>query len=91
MQEKRSKLFAKRPTKPAKPRDAILVQPARLPPGSAAREAGPAVGFRSAVEKKGPQTFGLFSRSKTTNEMNYLAQKFARTVRREPGRTRLVG
>ena len=39
-----------------------------------------AQGFRSAVEKHGPQTFGLFSCSKTTNEMNYLAQKFARTV-----------
>jgi formate dehydrogenase (hydrogenase) len=39
-----------------------------------------AAGFRSAVEKKGPQTFGLFSCSKTTNEMNYLAQKFARAV-----------
>jgi formate dehydrogenase major subunit len=37
-----------------------------------------ASGFRSAVAKKGPQTFGLFSCSKTTNEMNYLAQKFAR-------------
>jgi len=37
-------------------------------------------GFRSAVEAKGPQTFGLFSCSKTTNEMNYLAQKFARVV-----------
>lgn len=39
-----------------------------------------ATGFRSAVAKHGPQTFGLFSCSKTTNEMNYLAQKFARTV-----------
>jgi formate dehydrogenase major subunit len=39
-----------------------------------------AMGFRSAVEKHGPTTFGLFSCSKTTNEMNYLAQKFARTV-----------
>jgi len=37
-------------------------------------------GFRAAVEKKGPQSFGLFSCSKTTNEMNYLAQKFARVV-----------
>lgn len=37
-------------------------------------------GFRSAVAKKGPETFGLFSCSKTTNEMNFLAQKFARTV-----------
>jgi formate dehydrogenase major subunit len=39
-----------------------------------------AEGFRAAVAKKGPQTFGLFSCSKTTNEMNFLAQKFARTV-----------
>ena len=39
-----------------------------------------AEGFRSAVEKQGPQTFGLFSCSKTTNEMNFLAQKFARVV-----------
>ena len=39
-----------------------------------------AAGFRSAVEKHGPQTFGMFSCSKTTNELNYLAQKFARAV-----------
>ncbi len=39
-----------------------------------------AMGFRSAVEKHGPETFGLFSCSKTTNELNYLAQKFARAV-----------
>lgn len=37
-------------------------------------------GFSSAVEKHGPRTFGLFSCSKATNEVNYLAQKFARTV-----------
>ena len=37
-------------------------------------------GFRAAVEKKGPESFGLFSCSKTTNEMNYLAQKFARVA-----------
>jgi len=37
-------------------------------------------GFRAAVERHGPTTFGLFSCSKTTNEMNYLAQKLARTV-----------
>jgi predicted molibdopterin-dependent oxidoreductase YjgC len=37
-------------------------------------------GFRAAAESKGPQSFGLFSCSKTTNEMNYLAQKFARVV-----------
>jgi predicted molibdopterin-dependent oxidoreductase YjgC len=39
-----------------------------------------AAGFRSAVEKKGPQTFGLFSCSKTTNEMNFLAQKLSRVA-----------
>ena len=39
-----------------------------------------ASGFRSAVERHGPESFGLFSCSKTTNEMNYLAQKFARTA-----------
>jgi predicted molibdopterin-dependent oxidoreductase YjgC len=37
-------------------------------------------GFGAAVEKKGPRTFGLFSCSKTTNEMNFMAQKFARVV-----------
>lgn len=37
-------------------------------------------GFRQAVQKNGPQGFGLFSCSKTTNEMNFLAQKFARVV-----------
>ncbi len=37
-------------------------------------------GFRSAVERKGPSAFGLFSCSKTTNEMNFMAQKFARVV-----------
>lgn len=39
-----------------------------------------ASGFRSAVERHGPETFGLFSCSKATNEVNYLAQKFARQV-----------
>jgi predicted molibdopterin-dependent oxidoreductase YjgC len=37
-------------------------------------------GFRSAVERYGSQSFGLFSCSKTTNEMNFLAQKFARVA-----------
>jgi predicted molibdopterin-dependent oxidoreductase YjgC len=39
-----------------------------------------AQGFRSAVARRGPRTFGMFSCSKTTNELNYLAQKFARSV-----------
>ncbi len=37
-------------------------------------------GIRKAVERHGPKTFGLFSCSKATNEVNYLAQKFARAV-----------
>ncbi len=39
-----------------------------------------AQGFRAQVQQRGPRTFGMFSCSKTTNEMNYTAQKFARTV-----------
>lgn len=39
-----------------------------------------AAGFRSAVERRGPEAFGLFSCSKSTNEVNYAAGKFARAV-----------
>ena len=39
-----------------------------------------AAGFRHVKESHGPQAFGMFSCSKTTNELNYLAQKFARSV-----------
>lgn len=39
-----------------------------------------AQGFRRAVAQRGPQTFGLFSCSKATNETNFMAQKFARVV-----------
>jgi formate dehydrogenase major subunit len=39
-----------------------------------------ATGFRTAVAQHGPQTFGLFSCSKATNETNFIAQKFARLV-----------
>jgi formate dehydrogenase major subunit len=38
-----------------------------------------AAGFAAAREV-GPQAFGMFSCSKTTNEMNFMAQKFARVV-----------
>jgi len=37
-------------------------------------------GLRQTVERHGPQSFGMFSCSKTTNEMNFIAQKFARVV-----------
>ena len=39
-----------------------------------------AAGFSAAVGAKGPSAFGLFSCSKATNEVNFLAQKFARVV-----------
>ena len=39
-----------------------------------------AEGFKSVVDLHGAKAFGMFSCSKTTNEVNYAAQKFARTV-----------
>jgi len=39
-----------------------------------------AEGFRAAVDRHGPTAFGLFSCSKATNEVNFLAEKFARAV-----------
>jgi formate dehydrogenase major subunit len=37
-------------------------------------------GLRDTVDRHGPGAFGMFSCSKTTNEMNFVAQKFARAV-----------
>ena len=39
-----------------------------------------AQGFATTRAAHGGQAFGLFSCSKSTNEMNYAAQKFARVV-----------
>ncbi len=39
-----------------------------------------ATGIKAVVDESGPTAFGMFSCSKATNEMNYMAQKFARTV-----------
>ena len=39
-----------------------------------------AKGIRQAITERGHETFGLFSCSKSTNEMNYAAQKFMRTA-----------
>jgi len=39
-----------------------------------------AAAFRETVEQHGPQAVGMFSCSKATNEVNFLAQKFARAV-----------
>ena len=37
-------------------------------------------GFRKAKAAHGPTTFGTFSCSKATNEVNFAAQKFSRTI-----------
>lgn len=37
-------------------------------------------GLRTLVDQHGPRSFGLFSCSKASNEVNFLAQKFARSV-----------
>jgi formate dehydrogenase major subunit len=39
-----------------------------------------AAGLNAVVDRHGPRAFGLFSCSKSTNEVNYAAQKFARAV-----------
>jgi formate dehydrogenase major subunit len=39
-----------------------------------------ATGLRAALDAGGPRSVGMFSCSKATNEMNFAAQKFARTV-----------
>lgn len=36
--------------------------------------------LRGQIETHGPRAFGMFSCSKTTNELNYIAQKFVRSV-----------
>ncbi len=41
-----------------------------------------AAGLRDARERGATKTYGMFSCSKATNEMNYAAQKFARAVMR---------
>ncbi len=37
-------------------------------------------GFRRVIAEHGPESLGIFSCSRSTNEMNYLAGKLARTV-----------
>jgi formate dehydrogenase major subunit len=37
-------------------------------------------GFATVQERYGPTALGIFSCSKATNEVNYAAQKYARTV-----------
>lgn len=42
--------------------------------------AAAAAGLGAVHDQHGPSALGLFSCSKATNETNYLAQKFARSV-----------
>ncbi len=39
-----------------------------------------AEGFRRNKEQHGPDAFGMFSCSRATNEMNFVAQKFTRAA-----------
>jgi formate dehydrogenase (hydrogenase) len=39
-----------------------------------------AAGFAKVRDTKGPNAVGVFSCSKSTNEMNFVAQKFARVA-----------
>ena len=39
-----------------------------------------AAGFRAAGAAHGPTTFGIFSCSRSTNEVNFAAQKLSRAV-----------
>jgi formate dehydrogenase major subunit len=36
--------------------------------------------FKKSIARSDPRDFGMFSCSKTTNELNYTAQKFVRSV-----------
>lgn len=39
-----------------------------------------AAGFRRNIEARGPNALGIFSCSKSTNEVNFIAQKLARVA-----------
>jgi formate dehydrogenase major subunit len=39
-----------------------------------------AEGFKATVAAHGPNSFGLFSCSKASNELNFMTQKFARAA-----------
>jgi formate dehydrogenase major subunit len=52
----------------------------RLRPASWEEALGRAADGFAMARATGPNAFGMFSCSKTTNEMNFMAQKFARVV-----------
>lgn len=39
-----------------------------------------AAGIRTTTQAHGPRSFGIFSCSKASNEVNYMAQRFIRTA-----------
>jgi len=57
-------------------RDAVTLRPASW--DEALDRA--AQGFMAQRDKHGPDTFGMLSCSKATNEVNFLAQKFTRVA-----------
>ena len=44
------------------------------------RSIAPRAGFRRAVDTHGPDSYGMLSCSKATNEVNFIAQKFTRVA-----------
>ena len=71
------------PDDPARPRrhDRRRSDDRHAPPRHLGRGPGPGPGRpASGGGRHGPTTFGLFSCSKATNEVNFAAQKFSRTV-----------
>ena len=72
---RRSAQWLPRLTEPLVRRDGVL-QPAAWDEALDAAAAG----FRQTVQAHGPDAFGMFSCSKATNEVNFLAQKFVRAV-----------
>ena len=52
----------------------------RLRPASWEEALNRAASGFAAARDRGPNAFGMFSCSKTTNEMNFMAQKFTRMV-----------
>ena len=59
-----------------RPRSTALFGPRRW---DAALDAA-AEGFRRNIDARGPNALGIFSCSKSTNEVNFLAQKLARVA-----------
>lgn len=61
-------------------RDAGELRPATWDEALDRAAAGLARARRDVLDGSRPHAFGMFSCSKATNEVNYLAQKFARVV-----------